>query len=117
MLSYGAVSEQRAREYLESTGHSILETNFQYYGRGRGRRGEIDIISLKDNIIHFVEVKARKNNSFGHPLSSITPQKVQLLRAAAEFFFLKNKTLKGKFSQFDVVTVRGSDIEFFPRAF
>ena len=117
MTSYGQQSEQHAAQYLTRHGHKIITTNFQYYGQGRGRRGEIDIITIKDNVLHFVEVKARRSTKFGHPLGAITPQKVQLLRSAAEYYLLKNPQYKKCFSQFDAVCITDSDTQYFERAF
>ena len=51
----GVQGEVLAREYLKSKGYKILKENF------RCPVGEIDLIVSKDNLVVFVEVKAREN--------------------------------------------------------
>lgn len=48
----GAQGEEIASKFLEGKGYRIIEKNY------RKPWGEIDIIAIKGNIIHFVEVKA-----------------------------------------------------------
>lgn len=53
----GAKGEEAVIDFLIDKGHHILGTNvFNKYG-------EVDIISHKDNIIYFIEVKTVKGNS------------------------------------------------------
>ncbi|MEW5941133.1 MAG: YraN family protein, partial [Chloroflexota bacterium] len=52
----GRWGEQAAAEYLEKRGYLILARNF------RTKHGEIDLIARQDNILVFVEVKARSSN-------------------------------------------------------
>ena len=49
---FGFSAEDRACEFLQNHGFTILCRNF------RSRFGEIDIIAKKDEILHFIEVKA-----------------------------------------------------------
>ena len=49
---FGFSAEDRACEFLQNHGFAILCRNF------RSRFGEIDIIAKKDEILHFIEVKA-----------------------------------------------------------
>lgn len=117
MPTYGARAEAKAAAYLTSLRHQIIAQNFQFYGKGRGRRGEIDIISFKDSRIHFVEVKARQNTRFGHPLASITPQKIRTLRQTAEYFLVCRPKYRVFNVQFDVITLLRSRLDYYPRAF
>ena len=117
MPTYGANAEQRAARYLETLGHRIVARNFQYYGRGRGRRGEIDLVTLFRDRLHFVEVKARRDTSFGHPLAALTPTKVKTLRQTAEYFLVRHPQHRRRFVQMDVVTILQEKIEYYPRAF
>ena len=117
MSTYGAAAEERAAAYLQANGHRLVARNFQYYGRGRGRRGEIDLVSECRGRLHFVEVKARRNLRFGHPLAAVTPAKVQTLRATAEYFLLRNPQYRHHLVQLDVVTILGEEVRYYPRAF
>ena len=50
-------------------GHEIIERNW------RTRYCEIDIVSIKDDVLWFTEVKYRKNDDFGSGLEVITTKK------------------------------------------
>ena len=54
----GNLGEQQAVEFLIQNNFAILQQNYRY------KRAEIDIIAQKDNCLHFIEVKTRKNNTF-----------------------------------------------------
>ena len=73
----GRKAEAAARAYLEMRGYKIIEQNW------RRPRCEIDIITQKDNLIHFVEVKYRRNDEQGGGLEAITPTKLKQMRNAA----------------------------------
>ncbi|MCW7462580.1 YraN family protein [Leptospira limi] len=60
-VSIGKQGEVFAAAYLQSIGHTIL---FQNY---RKRIGEIDIISLKNEILHCSEVKTWNEKNGFHP--------------------------------------------------
>jgi putative endonuclease len=117
MANFGQNGEQQATNYLIKQGHTIVARNFQYYGNGRGRRGEIDIITRYKNELHFVEVKTRSNTAYGHPLAQITPQKVQLLRSTVEYYLIKMRVPKTTQIRLDVITLLDGGIEYFPNAY
>ena len=52
----GILGEDRACVFLKKQGFDILARNF------RSKFGEIDIIALKDEILHFIEVKFTRND-------------------------------------------------------
>jgi len=54
----GNAGESAACVYLKTKGHSIIGRNI------RLKKGEIDILTTKDNIIHLVEVKSIKTTRF-----------------------------------------------------
>lgn len=62
----GTYGESIARDFLVNNGYRILDMNF------RNKFGEIDIISFKDDLIVFCEIKSRYTNSFGNPIESVT---------------------------------------------
>ena len=53
-LSAGTLGESTACHELRRLGYAILATRY------RSRFGEIDIVSIRDGVIGFVEVKARR---------------------------------------------------------
>jgi putative endonuclease len=61
----GAVGEEIACRYLVGKGYSVIEQNY------RKPWGEIDVIAVRGNIVHFIEVKAvtRSLDGSREPLS------------------------------------------------
>ena len=80
----GDVGEQAAADWLTADGHEIIARNW------RTRYCEIDIVSRKDDILYFTEVKYRKNDNFGGGLAAITAKKQRQMRFAAELFVAKH---------------------------
>jgi putative endonuclease len=48
----GQLGEQIASGYLQNRGFQVIERNF------RKKWGELDVVAEKDDVLHFVEVKA-----------------------------------------------------------
>ena len=85
-IAIGRFGEALASKYLREQGYKILKSN--YYIRG----GELDLITQKDAIIVFVEVKTRTSTNFGPPEEACTARKKQkLLRAI--YSYLTTQTL------------------------
>lgn len=80
-LEQGKEAEEKASLYLQSLGYRILERNFH------SKFGELDIVALKGDIIHFCEVK------FSHhydPLPRITPSKMQKIIKTVQYYFMRH---------------------------
>ena len=76
----GDKGEQAAVDWLAARGHEIVARNW------RTRYCEIDIVSVKGEVLYFTEVKYRKNDDFGDGLAAITAKKQRQMRFAAELF-------------------------------
>ena len=74
----GDEGEERASKYLQEKGYSLIDRNF------RSGRNEIDLICEFQGILTFIEVKFRKNNSYGFGEDSVDEHKMKRLRSAAE---------------------------------
>ena len=72
----GILGEKLAKDFLKKQGYHIWETNY------RCPEGEIDIIARHRHDLVFIEVRTKKSLSFGSPEESITPAKMERLRAA-----------------------------------
>ena len=101
---FGDQSETLATRFLEQEGFVILERN--YFAR---KLGEIDIIAQSEEILHFIEVKSSKFNSFD-PIYNVTPAKLRKVINSAQYY-LKTKGLDMPFS-IDALIVRGDEVEF-----
>lgn len=80
----GDASETAAANELVRQGHEILERNW------RTKYCEIDIVSRKDDVVYFTEVKHRRNNKGGDGLAAITPKKLSQMAFAAKLFVHTN---------------------------
>lgn len=85
----GDKGEQAAADRLVAEGHEIIARNW------RTRYCEIDIVSMKDDVLWFTEVKYRKNDDFGGGLAAITAKKQRQMRFAAELFMAKHPQYEG----------------------
>jgi putative endonuclease len=70
---------------LIQNGYTLVERNY------RTRRGEVDLIVRKDDLIVFVEVKLRRGTGFGDPLEAVTPRKQDTLRWVAQHYLYTRK--------------------------
>ncbi|MEO8345928.1 MAG: YraN family protein [Betaproteobacteria bacterium] len=82
-LAAGARAEGLAAEFLTSRGLTIIARNF------RTRRGEIDLIARDGMTLVFVEVRLRRNKSYGGAGASITAAKSKRLVAAASVYLAR----------------------------
>jgi putative endonuclease len=77
--------EEYAANYLIEKGYKIIDRNFKC------TYGEIDIIAKKDNVLCFIEVKARSKKDFGSPLEAVTINKQKRMVNVAQYYCFKNK--------------------------
>jgi putative endonuclease len=96
--SLGKLGESKACQYLKSKDYRIINANFQT------RLGEIDIICQKNDLLVFVEVKARIGDLKGKPYESITYWKLKHLKKAIYFYLIKKNLLNSKL-RIDVISI------------
>lgn len=99
----GNIAETKACEYLSSQGFKILEQNF--YAK---KLGEIDIISIKNQTYHFVEVKSATD--YETAVNNLTPSKLSKIKRSVNYY-LQNKKLDVSFC-IDVIIVVENNIEY-----
>jgi putative endonuclease len=104
----GSFGEELAANYLIKIGYTILHRNWRhsYY--------EIDIIATNKNIVHFVEVKTRRSDTFGYPEDDVSKKKMRFLMSSAEEFLYRNPHWKR--IQFDILSLtikEDKSIEYF----
>ena len=76
----GHDAEKDVAKFLEEHGYKIHDINW------KTKLCEIDIVAEKDQVIWFVEVKSRTNNSHGFGYEYVTPQKLRQMQFAAEMW-------------------------------
>lgn len=94
----GARAEKAAAIFLKRRKFKIIARNY------RCEWGEIDIIALKKDTIHFIEVKSRMTDEFGSPEEYVTDVKQDRVTAAAKQFMYEHK-LPISDVVFDVISV------------
>ena len=112
-IETGKQGELAARTFLERKGFEILECNYRY------SRAEVDLIAQYENLIVFVEVKARSDDYFGNPEDSVDDKKEELMAEAAENYLAENN-LETEV-RFDILSVlfknNGTEIHHIEDAF
>jgi putative endonuclease len=93
----GKTGEDLAVQYFTAQGYSILFRNWRY------KHEEIDVIAVKNGILHFIEVKTRSNSKFGLPEESINRKKLRSFLNAAQAFL--HRHAEWKRIQFDVLSI------------
>lgn len=79
----GNIAEERACEYLVRLGYRIIDRNVY------NRFGEIDIIALRNNVLHFVEVKS--GVTYESAVNNITRSKLQKLTRTLQTYLQQKK--------------------------
>ena len=100
----GVNGELIAKSYLEKNGYLILERNWRY------KKYEIDIFAQKPNLIVFVEVKTRKNDTFGEPQIFVSKQKQSFIIKAAQQYLEENNILLE--SRFDIIAITSHNHQY-----
>ncbi|MDZ7361067.1 MAG: YraN family protein [candidate division KSB1 bacterium] len=110
----GSWGEQRAVEFLEKLGYSILHRNFRY------GRGEIDIIADDNGMLVFVEVKTQKSDAMGEAFNWVTRKKQRQIGRVA-LAYLTTNGITNRDCRFDVIAVakglNGVEIKHLVNAF
>ncbi|MEK7184969.1 MAG: YraN family protein [Patescibacteria group bacterium] len=98
----GNIGEDIACEYIVKQGFFIQERNYLK------KWGEIDIIAVKDQILHFIEVKSTIDKGKGlsyRPEENVHELKIRRLRRTIQTYLNERKYgIDAKF-QFHVITV------------
>jgi putative endonuclease len=101
-LKKGLLAENRAVEFLENRGFTVLERNFH------SRYGEIDIIAQLSDSLHFVEVKSGKN-----PHQNMTEKKLEKILKTVDVYFQKREwTDTYENFSIDLIAIKEKKIEF-----
>lgn len=93
----GTKGELVAKDYLKDLGYNIICCNY------RTKKGEIDIVASRDEILVFIEVKLRKSLKYGYPREAVNNNKVKIIKSvASEYLRYNNIDYKVRF---DVVEI------------
>ncbi len=101
----GDHGESLACTWLRQHGFSILDQNVS------NQFGEIDIIALKQNVVHFIEVKTRQQPTFGFGVDSVDQRKLRAIINTAQT--LASVRFAGRPYCLDVLSIDQGVIRFF----
>ncbi len=101
----GKIGELLVSHHLKKLGHSILGMNY------RKKWGEIDVISQKSGVIHFVEVKTVSCETLDEgqysysPEENVHPEKLKRLHRTIQSYLLEKRNSEDSPWQLDVAGV------------
>lgn len=98
----GDLAEEKGCDYLRARGLRIIDRNVY------NRFGEIDIIAIHENVLHFIEVKSAQN--YEQAVHNLTSAKLQKLNRTIQFY-LQQKRLNGDYC-IDALIVSEEGIEW-----
>ncbi|MCP3660368.1 MAG: YraN family protein [Bacteroidetes bacterium] len=96
---FGIFCEKKACLYLSNHDYKIVEQRYRY------KKGEIDIIAKKHNLLVFIEVKGRKNSNYGNSESFVDQTKEKIIIETAEAYIFLNDW-NGDI-RFDIIAIQG----------
>ena len=95
----GAIGEEIAEKYLKKQGYKIIEKNYH-----ASRFSEIDIIARHNNLLVFVEVKARASLKTGYGREAVDKRNQDNIRYGAQHY-MSCKLKKEENCRFDVLEI------------
>jgi len=107
----GKRAEQRAVWWYRVRGYRILATNAWVAGY------ELDLVVRRGRRLIFCEVKEKLGEGFGDPLEMVDDEKQRRLRLAAEAWLARHPETARLQVSFDVIAVRGGQLERVAEAF
>ena len=111
----GQAAEDAACHYLIQQGFHPVCRNF------RSRRGEVDLVVVRGDLLVFVEVRYRAGEDFGGAIASVTRGKQQKIIAAARYFLHHRPRFANHAVRFDVIAMSGNPgswmFQWIPAAF
>jgi len=100
-LRRGEQAEDQAEKFLLGKGFTTVARNY------RCKAGEIDLIMEDGNTLVMVEVRYRKNDTYGSALESITSRKQARIIAAAGHYLTAKRIDRPV--RFDVIGISGNN--------
>lgn len=93
----GQQIENIVADFLTAKGCKLMDRNYQFRG------GEIDLIVKDGKHLCFVEVRFRKNVTFGSAAESVNWGKQQKILRTAEHYLLNKPKIQNLCCRFDVI--------------
>ncbi len=101
-LATGIWGEKTAARFLKKRGMKVLGKRVHVTARD-----ELDLVARDGDVLVFVEVKTRKSEDYGRPMTAVDRRKRQVLSRGAVRYLQKLKNRDVNF-RFDVIEVIGT---------
>jgi putative endonuclease len=109
----GLHGENLAKKYLLDNNFNIRHVNWRF------KHKELDIIAIKDSILHIIEVKTRSSDYWKEPQYAVVRRKQKNMIYAANAY-IKKENIELE-TQFDIISIIMKNneykIEYIPNAF
>ena len=99
----GDRSEDLALSYLSAAGLKLLKRNHRCKG------GEIDLVMLDGTTLVLIEVRFRRDRSFGGAAASVTRTKQHRLLIAARHLLQTSRELQRYRARFDLIAIEADE--------
>lgn len=103
MKTIGQMYEETAAVWLRRKGYEIIQRNYST------RWGEIDIIAERKGVVHFIEVKGRKQGAWFHPEETVNKSKIRRIYQTALMYTSTDK--KNRDFSIDVIAITQGALE------
>jgi len=97
---FGKWGEDIAAGWLAEKGFTILHRNWRH------GRSEIDIIAVRQDVYHFVEIKCSQGDSFGHPEERVSRAKLRRIMRVAAHWLHEHHIPSHHRVQYDVLAIQ-----------
>ncbi|MBC7686864.1 MAG: YraN family protein [Aquabacterium sp.] len=106
--STGKTGEAMGIKWLIEKGFCMKEKNWRH------SRWEVDAIAEKDTVLHFIEIKTRRNKKFGLPEARVGKKKIQnLINAAEEYLYQYPQWQRIQFNILSILILKDEPVEYF----
>lgn len=107
-LEIGREGEKLAEAYLAEHGYTMLHRNWRY------GKYEVDLITIKNDMLRFIEVKYRSSSQYGQPEEAVNKKKIRdLLQAIEQFLYLNPQYNDFRLDVLSITQHAGSEADYF----
>ncbi len=104
----GKIGEDLAANWLILHDYQIIEQNWRF------KNVEIDIIAIKHNMLHFIEVKTATSMKYGNPEEKVNEKKIKnMLFAADEYLHIYPQHKRIQFDVLAITMLPKTEIAYF----
>ncbi len=108
----GKKGELLAANYLTMNGYRILDMNWNLH-----HGCELDIVAIREHILHFIEVKTRTTDKYGEPEEAINYKKLKNIYKACQNYRYQKRLYKMEYQLDSIAIIYHNDEDYTLRHF